>query len=106
MRSKPLTKIQQDWLNHIEQATKRKLSMAAYAKQNNLALKAFYNARSALIKKGILPPITNNPLIPVTVTSSTIPKATTSCRITLCNGVLIELADVDIASVLNCASQL
>ncbi|WP_284202121.1 hypothetical protein [Psychromonas marina] len=65
MRSKPLTKIQQDWLNHIEQATKHKLFMPAYAKQNNLALKIFNNARSALTKNGILPTITNNPLIPV-----------------------------------------
>ncbi len=52
MQPKPLTKIQQDRLNHINQATQKKSSMSAYAKQNNLALKAFYNARSMLIKKG------------------------------------------------------
>ena len=106
MRTKPLTKIQQGWLDHVNEAAKQKLSMSAYAKQHNLALKAFYNARSSLIQRGILPPITSNRLIPVTVTSSPTPKATTSCRITLCNGVLVELADVDIASLLNCASQL
>lgn len=106
MHTKPLTKIQQGWLNHINQATKLKLSMSAYAKQNNLALKSFYNARLMLIKKGVLPPITYNPLIPVTATASPSLKATTSCRITLCNGVIVELADIDITSVLNSASQL
>ena len=51
MYVKPLTKIQQDWLDHINQAAEQKLSMSAYAKQNNLALKSFYNARSTFIKK-------------------------------------------------------
>jgi hypothetical protein len=51
MQTKPLTQIQQGWLNHIHQATQQKISMSAYAKQNKLALKAFYNARTMLIKK-------------------------------------------------------
>ena len=106
MQTKPLTKVQQAWLNHIHQATQQKLSMSAYAKQNNLPLKTFYNARSVLIKKGLLPPIIHNPLIPVTVTASSPPKASNSCRITLCNGVIVELADINITSLLNSASQL
>ena len=106
MQTKPLTKIQQGWLDHVNQATKLKLSMSAYAKQKNLALKAFYNARTALIKKGILPAITDNPLIAVTITSSTTPKATASCRMTLPNGVSIEFTDTNIDSLLNAASRL
>lgn len=104
MHTKPLSKIQQGWLHHINQAAKQKISMSAYAKQHNLALKGFYNARSALIQKGILP-VTNNLLTPVTLTA-TPPSATTSCRITLCNGVIIELADVGISDLLNSANQL
>ena len=106
MQTKPLTQIQQGWLNHIHQATQQEISMSAYAKQNKLALKAFYNARTMLIKKGLLPPIIHNPLMPVTVTASNPTKATTSCRITLCNGVIIELADIDITALLSSASQL
>ncbi|MCG6202740.1 IS66 family insertion sequence element accessory protein TnpA [Psychromonas antarctica] len=106
MQTKPLTKIQQGWLNHIHQATQQKISMSAYAKQNKLALKAFYNARSMLIKKGLLPPIIHTPLMPVTVSNLPSPKPTSSCRITLCNGVIVELAGIDVTSLLNSASQL
>ncbi len=106
MQTKPLTKIQQGWLNHIHQATQQKISMSAYAKQNKLALKAFYNARSMLIKKGLLPPIIHKPLMPVTVVNLSSSKETSSCRITLCNGVIVELAGIDVTSLLNSASQL
>ena len=105
MHTKPLTKIQQGWLNHVHQAKEQGLSMSAYAQKNELSLKAFYNARTMLIKKGILPEIANNPLITVT-TPSQPAKATTSCRITLCNGVTIEFGDADIDSLLNAASRL
>ncbi|KPU83191.1 hypothetical protein JI57_02140 [Psychromonas sp. PRT-SC03] len=106
MYIKPLTKIQQGWLEHINQASEQKLSMSAYAKQNNLALKSFYNARSMLIKKDMLPVITHNPLVPVTLTPSNTKQVISSCRILLCNGVIIELADIKISELLNSANQL
>jgi len=106
MHKKTLTKIQQGWLDHINQASEQNLSMSAYAKQHNLALKSFYNARSALIKRGALPAITNNTLMPVTVMPSSTNLLTSSCRITLCNGVTVELADVELFSLLKSASQL
>jgi hypothetical protein len=106
MHTKPLTKIQQRWLDHIKQATDKNLSMSAYAKQNNLALKAFYNARSALMKKGIMPSISSNHLIPLTQDIENNSTVTTSCRITLSNGIIIELADVGITDLLNSANQL
>jgi len=106
MHTKPLTKIQQGWLDHINQATTNNLSMSAYAKQNSLALKSFYNARSSLMKKWILPLRSGNHLVPLIVAPVSSPAVTTSCRITLCNGVVVELADVDIADLLNSASQL
>lgn len=106
MHTKPLTKIQQSWLDHINQATEQKLSMSAYAKQNNLALKSFYNARTMLIKKSVLPTITNDTLIPVTVMPSNTEQVSSSCKITLCNGVIVELVDVELVSLLNSVSQL
>jgi len=106
MYTKPLTKIQQGWLEHINQASKQKLSMSAYAKQHNLALKSFYNARSALIKRGVLPAITDNTLVPVTIMPSAVEQLSSSCRVTLCNGVIVELADVELVSLLKSASQL
>jgi hypothetical protein len=104
--TKPLTKIQQDWLHHINQAAEQKLSMSAYAKKNNLALKGFYNARSALMKKGIIPSISSHHLVPLTQTIASDATITTSCRIILCNGIIIELADVGITNLLKSANQL
>ena len=106
MHTKPLTKIQQGWLNHVHQATEQGQSMSAYAKQNDLSLKAFYNARAMLIKKEALPPIANSSLITVTATPSQPESTITSCRITLCNGVSIEFTDANIDSLLNAASRL
>ncbi len=106
MHTKPLTKTQQIWLDHINKATEQNLSMPAYAKQNNLALKSLYNARALLMKKGILPSISSNYLVPLTVTPSSRPAISTSCRITLCNGVLIEFSDVELSVLLNSVSQL
>ncbi|MCP4324040.1 MAG: hypothetical protein GY787_19710 [Alteromonadales bacterium] len=51
MHTKPLTKTQQVWLDHVNKATAQKLSMSAYAIQNNLALKSLYNARALLMRK-------------------------------------------------------
>ena len=106
MHTKPLTKTQQAWLDHINKATVQNLSMSAYAKQNNIALKSLYNARALLMKKEILPSINSNYLVPLTVMPPSLPTITTSCRITLSNGVLIECSDIDITTLLNSASQL
>jgi hypothetical protein len=106
MPTKPLTKIQQIWLDHLNQATAQNLSMSAYAQQNNLALKSLYSARSSLIKKGRLPSIKINDLVPIIATPSSVPIITTSCRMILCNGIILELADVDISDLLNSAKQL
>jgi len=106
MRTKPLTKIQQGWLDHINQASEQNLSMSAYAKQHNLALKSFYNARSAFIKKGVLPAITDNTLMPITVIPSSVEQLCSSCRVTLCNGVVVEFADIELDSLFKSVSQL
>ena len=106
MHTKPLTKTQQVWLDHVNKASDQKLSMSAYANQNNIALKSLYNARALLMKKGILPSISSHYLVPLTVASPSLPVITTSCRITLPNGVLIECSDIDITTLLNSASRL
>ena len=106
MHNKPLTKTQQHWLDHVHQATEQNLSMSAYAKQNNLSLKAFYNARSSLMQKGILPSISSHHLVPLAPALASNQNVTASCRITLCNGVIVDLTDVSISELLTSASQL
>ena len=46
---------QQFWKDHIKQALSEKVSLTDYAKQHNLDLKALYNYKSILLKKGALP---------------------------------------------------
>ena len=106
MQTKPLTKIQQRWLEHANQATEQNLSMSAYAKQNDLSLKAFYNARSSLMQKGSLPSISSNHLVPLAAALASNQNATASCRISLCNGIIVELTDVNVTELLTSASQL
>lgn len=110
MQPHQLTEIQKYWLDHINQATKQKLSMSDYAKQNNLMLKSFYGARTLLTKKGVLPTTGNKSLLPINPvlnrSSSNVIQYASSCRVTLCNGIIIELTDVDITKLLNSTSQL
>ncbi|MCP4325971.1 MAG: hypothetical protein GY787_29890 [Alteromonadales bacterium] len=98
MHTKPLTKTQQVWLDHINKAIEQNLSMFAYAKQNNLALKSLYYARALLMKKGIVPSISCDHLVPLAVKPTNDPIITTSCRVILPNGVLIECSDIDITT--------
>lgn len=52
--AKPLSPKLQIWLDHIKAAESSGQSLAQYAKNNNLALKNLYNARSTLRKRGYL----------------------------------------------------
>jgi hypothetical protein len=110
MQPHQLTEIQKYWLDHINQATKQKLSMSDYAKQNNLVLKSFYGARALLTKKGVLSTTGNKSLLPINpslnLSSSNAIQYASSCRVILCNGVIIDLTDVDITKLLNSATQL
>ncbi|WP_022943310.1 hypothetical protein [Psychromonas hadalis] len=81
MHTKLLTKTQQTWLDHFNKATDQNLSMSTYAKKNNLALPAFYHARSVLIKKEVLQKSPHLSLIPLTATPVSTKIVTTSCRI-------------------------
>ena len=107
MQSTTLTKTQQQWLTHVKSAQEQALSMAAYAKQNGLALKSFYHARKVLIKKGALQrTVDNEKLLPMKLTEQPVSQSTLACRICLPNGVAIEVASIELATVLQAASQL
>lgn len=49
-----LTKTQQFWLDHIQQAKSGNQSLSAYAQQHALDLKALYNFHWLLRKRGLL----------------------------------------------------
>ena len=100
-----LTSKQQAWLDHINQALSQNISMSAYAKQNNLSIKAFYYARTVLVNIGRLPAKISTQLVSVTATDK--PLVTQSkCRVTLLNGVVLDFSDVDMFTLIDKVSQL
>ena len=55
MQKKPLTERQRYWLNHIQSWNQSGLRMSEYAKDQGFAVRSMYDAKKALVKRGILP---------------------------------------------------
>ena len=110
MSENKLTSKQQHWLEHIQEAERQEQSLSAYAQQHQLNLKLLYNMKHALRQKGVLAkPITKQSLMPVQLSPQ--PSSPLSrCRISLPNGVVIELPgnwrDGEVDRLLQSASQL
>ena len=103
-----LTSIQQAWLDHVNQASEQNISMAAYASQENLSIKAFYTARTTLVNLGVLPSKHSAQLVLVTenVENKKFNERSSSCQVTLLNGVVLDFSDVEIFSLIDKVSQL
>ncbi len=103
-----LTQKQQYWLDHVIKADAENIPLIVYAKRHNLNLKLFYNMRSILRQKGVLPPVVNDQFVPVSV--STVCQTSLFCRICLPNGVVFELPipaqQNELSQLLSSASQL
>ena len=107
MHNIKLTKIQLQWLTHVNNAQDQCLSMSAYAKQNGLALKSFYNARSVLMEKGAVKrPVNNGMLLPVNIDNQLNNTALAACRISLPNGVIVDTAYSELDVILKAVSLL
>ncbi len=55
MQKKPLTERQRYWLNHIQSWNESGMRMSEYARDQGFPVRAMYDAKKALVKKGILP---------------------------------------------------
>jgi len=55
MQKKPLTERQRYWLDHIQSWNESGMRMSEYARGQNFPVRAMYDAKKALVKKGILP---------------------------------------------------
>ncbi len=55
MQKKPLTDRQRYWLNHIQSWNESGMRMSEYARSQNFPVRAMYDAKKTLVKKGILP---------------------------------------------------
>ena len=91
MSESKLTSKQQCWLEHIQEAERQGQSLSDYAQQHSLNLKLLYNMKHALRQKGLLAkPAAKQSLLPVQLISQS-SRTLSSCRISLPNGVVIEL---------------
>jgi len=55
MQHKPLTERQRYWLAHIQSWNKSGMRMSEYAQEQSFPVRAMYDAKKALVSKGILP---------------------------------------------------
>ena len=55
MQKNPLTKRQRYWLDHIQSWNESGMRMTEYARDQGFPVRAMYDAKNALVKRGILP---------------------------------------------------
>jgi len=55
MQKKPLTERQRYWLDHIQSWNESGMRMSEYARAQNFPVRAMYDAKKTLVKKGVLP---------------------------------------------------
>lgn len=85
-----LTARLQGWLDHVCACEAGGQTMAEYAKAHGLALKAFYNGRTHLIRRGVLKSKTQGAVFRRVGVVSRISGALT-CRMHFPNGLMVEL---------------
>ena len=74
MEPHSLSEKQQLWLKHVKASMASSLTVSAYAKENNLDVKALYNWRSDFIRKGLVEGKSKKPFAKVKTKPST-PKS-------------------------------
>lgn len=84
-----LTARLQGWLDHVRACEASGQTMAEYAKANGLALKAFYNARTHLIRRGVIKAKTQGAVFQRVGVVSKLTGAL-NCRVHFPNGLMME----------------
>lgn len=107
MQDKPLTERQHYWLEHIKSWNKSGKKMLEYARDQDFPVRAMYDAKKALVKKGILPRSScNTHFQQVQIIKS---SNKSEWRIALPNGAVVEftgsLDEQTLSTVLKTAAQ-
>lgn len=89
-----LTEKQQYWLDHIQQAEASRQSLRQYAQQQALSLKALYQYRWLLRKKGVLNEAAEVPAF-VKVVPPFAPAPYATVTVQFPNGIRVELTGYD-----------
>ena len=88
------------WLNHIQQAKNQELSLAAYAKQNNLSDKSIYRWKNVLTQRGLLAVDKPNALFAKIRQTPETTASRSPVEILLANGHRIHLSSADQATLI------
>lgn len=105
--SKSLSPRLRYWLGHLQVAAQRGMSLSAYASAQGLKVGALYEAKSRLRRQGAGPP-PGARFVQVQGTATGVAEhsRTSLCRVSLPNGVVVEVAGSDVSSVLESAARL
>ena len=84
-----LTEHQRKWLGRLQACEASGKSFTAYASEQGFPVRALYDAKKALVRKGVLPRTQRNRFQRVQATTV---AADTQCRIQFPNGVMVEFS--------------
>lgn len=100
-----LTARQQFWVEHLRVCGARGQALSSYATEQGLSIAALYEAKSQLRRRGLWP--TPSPrFVRVAAPTSPVAALPSLIRVSLPNGVVVESAGGDLASVLSAAARL
>ena len=77
-----------DWLGHLRACESSGQRLADYARAHGLRVKSFYNARTHLLRRGLVQSNVSTPLFQRARVVSA--PALVNCRVHLANGVTVE----------------
>ena len=105
--SKSLSPRLRVWLGHLQACAQRGMSLSAYASARDLKVGALYEAKTRLRKLGAWPP--SGPRfvrVQGAAVSAAEPPRASLFRVSLPNGVVVEVAGGDVSAVLAAAAGL
>lgn len=95
------------WSEHLQTCAARGMTLSAYAAAEGLKAGALYEAKSRLKQRGWWPlPGSRFVRVHPGRSSTAAPAGSPLCRVTLPNGVVVETAGSDLATVFQAAAQL
>ncbi|MCP5233820.1 MAG: hypothetical protein H6948_17400 [Zoogloeaceae bacterium] len=104
---KSLSSRQRFWLAHLQACAQQGTSLSAYASAQGLKVGALYEAKSRLRKQGAWPP-PGARFVRVQATPTSVPDGPRASlfRVSLRNGVVVEVAGGEVSAVLEAAARL